>query len=168
MSQEAEQQHPLGVYFWVWGLLFVLSFFSYMVVRSSTVVDWPPTSDVFALHMFGVELPLILIAIMTFILISSSGTMAMAVNFGYRKNRKMTTILLLLTAFFGACFVGMQVFEWSKLISEGVRPWGNPWGAPQFGAIFFMVTGFHGVHVSIGVIFLLILARKTWRGDFGP
>ena len=31
MSQEAEQQHPLGVYFWVWGLLFVLSFFSYMV-----------------------------------------------------------------------------------------------------------------------------------------
>ena len=138
----------------------------YMVVRSSTVVDWPPTSEVFALHMFGVELPLILIAIMTFILISSSGTMAMAVNFGYRKNRKMTTILLLLTAFFGACFVGMQVFEWSKLISEGVRPWGNPWGAPQFGAIFFMVTGFHGVHVSIGVIFLLIMARKTWRGDF--
>ena len=102
---------------------------------------------------------------MTFILISSSGTMAMAVKFGYEKNRKTTTILILLTALFGASFVGMQVFEWSKLISEGVRPWGNPFGAAQFGACFFMITGFHGIHVSIGVVFLLIVARKVWRGD---
>jgi cytochrome c oxidase subunit 3 len=35
---------------------------------------------------------------------------------------------------FGATFVGMQAFEWTKLILEGVRPWGNPWGAPQFGS----------------------------------
>ena len=38
--------------------------------------------------------------------------------------------------------------------------------APQFGAIFFMITGFHGTHVTIGVIFLFIMARKAWRGDF--
>ena len=60
----------------------------------------------------------------------------------------------------------MQAFEWTKLIMEGVRPWGNPWGAPQFGSSFFMITGFHGTHVTIGVIFLLIIARKVWRGDF--
>jgi cytochrome c oxidase subunit 3 len=139
---------------------------AYMTVRNSTTAEWPPASEVFGLHLFGTNVPLVLIAIMTFILISSSGTMAMAVNFGYRKNRKVTTYLLLATAFFGLCFVGMQVFEWSKLIHEGVRPWGNPWGAAQFGSIFFMVTGFHGFHVSIGVLFLLIMARKTWRGDF--
>src|SRR3546814_20438001 len=45
-------------------------------------------------------------------------------------------------------------------------PWGNPWGAPQFGATFFMITGFHGTHVTIGVIFLVIVARKVWRGDY--
>ena len=78
-----------------------------------------------------------------------------------------TAVLLLVTAAFGASFVGMQAFEWTKLIVEdGVRPWGNPMGAAQFGSTFFMITGFHGTHVSIGVIFLFIIARKTWRGDF--
>ena len=147
---------------------FIFSCFllSYMTVRMSTAEPWPNTSEVFALEIGGVHMPLILIAIMTFVLISSSGTMAMAVNSGYRRDRVRTAVLMLVTAAFGATFVGMQAFEWTKLISEGVRPWENPWGAPQFGSVFFMITGFHGTHVSIGVIFLLIVARKVWRGDF--
>ncbi len=137
---------------------------SYMTVRMSTTVPWPSPSEVFALTVFGQKVPLLLIAIMTFVLISSSGTMALAVNYGYRRNRKLTFALLLATAALGATFVGMQAFEWYKLISEGVRPWGNPWGAAQFGSAFFMITGFHGTHVTIGVIFLLIVALKV-RGD---
>jgi len=139
---------------------------SYMTARMSTRVPWPNPSEVFALTIGGTEIPLILIAIMTFVLISSSGTMAMAVNFGYRRDRRKTATLMAMTALLGATFVGMQAFEWTKLIHEGVRPWGNPWGAPQFGSAFFMITGFHGTHVTIGVIFLLIMARKVWRGDF--
>src|ERR671921_631381 len=136
---------------------FVFSCFliAYMTARMSTTVPWPNPSEVFALTIAGTTLPLILIAIMTFVLISSSGTMAMAVNFGYRRDRRKTAILMLLTAALGATFVGMKAFEWTKLIMEGVRPWGNPWGAPQFGSSFFMITGFHGTHVSIGVIFLI-------------
>ncbi|WP_201861840.1 heme-copper oxidase subunit III family protein [Microvirga soli] len=147
---------------------FVFSSFliAYMTARMSTTVLWPNASEVFALTIGGMTLPLILIAIMTFVLISSSGTMAMAVNFGYRRDRRKTATLMLLTAFLGATFVGMQAFEWTKLIHEGVRPWSNPWGAAQFGSTFFMITGFHGTHVTIGVIFLLIVARKVWRGDF--
>src|SRR5437762_1974815 len=146
---------------------FIFSCFllSYMTVRSSTTVPWPNPSEVFALTIGGSEIPLILIAIMTFVLISSSGTMAMAVNYGYRHDRKKTVILMLLTAALGATFVSMQAFEWSKLIHEGVRPWGNPWGAAQFGSSFFMITGFHGTHVTIGVIFLLIVAAKVMRGS---
>jgi cytochrome c oxidase subunit 3 len=138
---------------------------SYMTVRMSTVVPWPNPSEVFSLTLFGRSVPLLLIAIMTFVLISSSGTMALAVNFGYRRNRRMTFGLLVATAALGATFVGMQAFEWSKLIAEGVRPWGNPWGAAQFGSAFFMITGFHGTHVTIGVIFLLIVSAKVLRGD---
>ena len=147
---------------------FVFSCFllSYMTVRSSTTVPWPNPSEVFALTIGGTSIPLILIAIMTFVLISSSGTMAMAVNFGYRRDRVRCAAFMLLTALFGATFVGMQAFEWTKLILEGVRPWENPWGAPQFGSSFFMITGLHGTHVTIGVIFLLIIARKVLRGDF--
>ena len=138
---------------------------SYMTVRISTTVPWPNPSQVFSLQMFGKDVPLLLIAIMTFVLISSSGTMALAVNYGYRRDRKTTFWLLIATAVLGATFVGMQAFEWSKLIHEGVRPWSNPWGAAQFGSSFFMITGFHGTHVSIGVIFLVIVAVKVWRGD---
>ena len=138
---------------------------SYMTVRMSSSVPWPNASQVFSLSMFGKDVPLLLIAIMTFVLISSSGTMALAVNYGYRRDRRTTFILLVVTAILGATFVGMQVFEWTKLIHEGVRPWSNPWGAAQFGSAFFMITGFHGTHVTIGVIFLIIVAVKVWRGD---
>ncbi len=139
---------------------------SYMNVRMSTTEPWPFPSEVFALHMFGQDIPLILIAIMTFVLITSSGTMAMAVNFGYRRNRRNTVLLMIATAALGAAFVGMQAFEWTKLISEGVRPWGNPMGAAQFGSAFFMITGFHGLHVSAGVIYLLVVARRVHIGFY--
>jgi cytochrome c oxidase subunit 3 len=170
-DQRAFKNVPWGkAMMWIFLLsdTFIFSCFllSYMTVRISTTVPWPNPSEVFSLHIGGQNIPLILIAIMTFILISSSGTMAMAVKFGYSRDRKTTAILLLVTAAFGASFVGMQAFEWTKLIMEGVRPWGNPWGAPQFGSSFFMITGFHGTHVSIGVIFLIIVARKVWRGDY--
>src|SRR5512145_2769576 len=87
---------------------FIFSCFlvSYMHVRISTTVPWPNPSEVFALNIAGQHIP--------FILISSSGTMAMAVNMGYRRNRAKTTALMLMTAGFGATFVGMQAFEWTK------------------------------------------------------
>jgi cytochrome c oxidase subunit 3 len=121
---------------------------------------------VFALTMFGQSIPLILIAIMTFVLITSSGTMALAVNFGYRRDRARAAALMFITAAFGAVFVGMQAFEWTKLILEGVRPWTNPMGAEQFGAAFFMITGFHGLHVSAGVIYLTIIALRIVNGFY--
>jgi cytochrome c oxidase subunit III len=148
---------------------FIFSCFltSYMNVRISTRVPWPNPSEVFALSLGGAPIPLILIAIMTFVLITSSGTMAMAVNYGYRRNRARAAALMLLTAAFGAVFVSMQAFEWSKLIiDEGVRPWGNPLGAAQFGSTFFMITGFHGLHVSAGVVYLTIIASRVLRGDY--
>src|SRR6185295_6436890 len=132
-DQRAFKNVPWGkAMMWIFLLsdTFIFSSFliSYMTVRISTTVPWPNPSEVFGLNVGGVEVPLLLIAIMTFVLISSSGTMAL-----------------------GVTFVGMQAFEWSKLIiEEGIRPWGNPLGAAQFGASFFMITGFHGTHVSIG------------------
>jgi cytochrome c oxidase subunit 3 len=148
---------------------FIFSCFlvSYMNVRLSTRVPWPNPSEVFALSFGGAPIPLVLIAIMTFVLITSSGTMAMAVNLGYRRQRNKAAALMLITAAFGAIFVSMQAFEWTKLIvEEGIRPWTNPLGAGQFGASFFMITGFHGLHVTGGVIYLVIVALRVLRGDY--
>jgi cytochrome c oxidase subunit 3 len=138
----------------------------YMTVRASTTVPWPNPSQVFSLHVGGADIPLLLIAIMTFVLITSSGTMAMAVNCAYRRDRFNAAALMIVTAAFGEVFVCMQAFEWTKLIFEGVRPWGNPMGAAQFGSSFFMITGFHGLHVTGGVIYLCIVAFKVARGDY--
>ncbi len=146
--------------------IFTCFLVGYLNVRRTTTDPWPYPSEVFALELFGHNLPLILIAIMTFVLITSSGTMALAVRYAHFRDKQKIFWFMVITALFGATFVGMQVFEWSKLISEGVRPWGNPFGAPQFGSIFFMVTGFHGLHVSIGVLYLLIVANKIRRGDY--
>ena len=148
---------------------FIFSCFliAYMNVRMTTTVPWPIPSEVFALSFGGEPIPLILIAIMTFVLITSSGTMALAVNYGYRKDKRKTVILMLATAALGATFVGMQAFEWTKLIvDEGVRPWSNPMGAPQFGASFFMITGFHGMHVTAGVIYLIVIAKRVGTGFY--
>jgi cytochrome c oxidase subunit 3 len=148
---------------------FIFSIFltGYMNVRMSSTVAWPSSSEVFALTIAGHHIPLVLIAIMTFILITSSGTMAMAVNYANQGDKKKVVLLMAITALLGATFVGMQAFEWTKLIvEEGVRPWANPMGAAQFGAIFFMVTGFHGLHVSAGVIYLSVVAVKVQRGKY--
>ena len=155
---------------WIFLLSDTFIFTSFLVGyghdRISTAAAWPNPSEVFALNIFGIDMPLILIAIMTFVLITSSGTMAMAVNYGYRGDRAKAAGLMLITAAFGAVFVGMQAFEWTKLIIEGVRPWENPFGAEQFGATFFMITGFHGLHVSAGVIYLTIIARRVINGFY--
>lgn len=164
-------QVPWGkVMMWVFlvGDTFIFTCFlvGYMHVRMTSTDPWPYASEVFALNLFGNSVPLILIAIMTFILITSSGTMALAVRYAHFRDKKKIATFMLITALFGLIFVGMQAFEWTKLISEGVRPWSNPFGAEQFGGIFFMVTGFHGLHVSLGVIYLAIVAFKVLRGDY--
>src|SRR5260370_22278192 len=87
-DQRAFKKVPWGkAMMWIFLLsdTFIFSCFliSYMTVRISTTEPWPNPSEVFALTVGGHKIPLILIAIMTFILISSSGTMAMAVKFGY-------------------------------------------------------------------------------------
>ena len=148
---------------------FIFSCFltSYMTVRITAAEPWPNASEVFSLPLLHWEaVPLLLIAIMTFDLITSSGTMALAVNYGYRREKKKAVRYIWATAFFGAVFVGMQAIEWLKLISEGVTPWENNWGAEQFGACFFMITGFHGLHVSAGVVYLLVIAHRVRKGKY--
>jgi cytochrome c oxidase subunit 3 len=134
----------------------------YGATRIAATMPWPNTGEVF--QMFGI--PLFLVAIMTVILISSGLTMALAVVYGLEQNRQKAAMWTWVTALLGAVFLSLQVVEWSNFIAEGARPWQNPWGAPQFSANFFMLTGFHGMHVTLGVILLAIVASKISRGVY--
>lgn len=117
--------------------------------------EWPKQFEVFDLE---------LIAIMTFVLISSSATMASAVGAARHENRSKVVRYLLLTILGGLIFLSMQTYEWSHLIAQGATLSNNPWGVPHFSAAFFVITGFHGTHVFTGVLILLITAIRTKRG----
>lgn len=130
----------------------------YGVMRIS-LGRWPVQSEIFNLWLVGA---------MTFILICSSATMAVAVSASKRGDRPRVIPFLLLTAFGGMLFLAGQYYEWSHFIHEGARLFANPWGIPQFSATFFITTGFHGGHVTGGVIYLLITALRWTRGRIQP
>jgi heme/copper-type cytochrome/quinol oxidase subunit 3 len=92
---------------------------------------------------------------MTFLLICSSVTMVKALEWLSKGDKNRAKVFLLLTALGGTIFVSLQAYEWTHLIHRGLHINGNPWGASLFGTSFFLVTGFHGLHVTGGVIYLL-------------
>jgi len=112
----------------------------------ATSADWPVPYEVLGIN---------LTAAMTFLLICSSVTMVKALEWLGRGDRAQCKKFLFFTALGGAIFVGLQAYEWTHLIHAGLHINGNPWGATLFGTSFFVVTGFHGLHVTAGVIYLL-------------
>ncbi len=140
------------------GLLFAGFLASYGFARLTTAT-WPDQSAVFNITF---------IAAMTFILITSSATMASAVRASAVGDRKATSRFLWLTAAIGLVFLVMQAFEWSHLIHAGATLSSNPWGSAQFGAYFFLITGFHGTHVLSGVVILAITALRWAKGITKP
>lgn len=116
----------------------------------------------FPLDVFSVEMT----SISTFLLLMSSVTMVLAVHNAKFRRERATLGWLLATALLGACFVGLQIFEFTHFYHEGLTLQGN-----LFGATFFTLTGFHGAHVAVGVLWLLSLAvfvQQRWiRSDLG-
>jgi len=137
------------------GLLFSGLLVGYGFLRMSSSVAWPDRTEVFSIPF---------IALMTFILITSSATMGSAVGAAHLGDRKRLLQFLVLTIVGGAAFLGCQAYEWSHFIHDGARLTSNPWGAPQFAASFFVLTGFHGSHVLSGLIILTITAIRTAMG----
>ena len=141
------------------ALLFAGLLVSYGVVRVASP-SWPDQNVAFDMNY---------ITLMTFTLIASSWSMACAVSAANVGNKKHVTTFLWLTIFGGLSFLGMQVYEWSHFIHEGARLTSNPWqpeGVGHFSASFFVITGFHGMHVTTGVIILLTVAIRSAMGKY--
>jgi cytochrome c oxidase subunit 3 len=166
--------HPFGASWqktmmWIFiitdGLLFsgLLCGYSFLRTTSSTVAPWPKQSHVFSIPF---------IALMTFLLISSSAAMGSAVTAARLGDRKKVLLNLGLTIFGGLCFLGCQAIEWTHLIREGLTLTSGKVGelvvAPQFGASFFLLTGFHGSHVVSGLTILIITLIRSSMGKTPP
>lgn len=136
------------------ALLFAGFLAAYGFARLGAVA-WPDRAKVFHLDF---------IAAMTFVLITSSATMATAVAAAQRGHGTHAARFLLATLAGGIGFLGMQAYEWATLIGAGAGLTGNPWGPASFGAFFFLITGFHGTHVLVGTI---VLACTWWHARAG-
>ncbi len=104
--------------------------------------------------------------VMTVVLLSSSVTMVLGVRAAKLAQRGAVVGWLCATMLGGIAFDVLHIREWLGLIEEGVRLFKNPWGTPLFGASFFGLTGLHMTHVTIGVIYLAIVAIGTARSKF--
>ena len=99
----------------------------------------------------------------TAVLLFSSFFVVMALNGAQRGNRRSLLFWLSATVLAGLSFVGMQIYEFSHFVHEGVTIKSN-----LFGATFYTLTGFHGTHVSIGVLWLITLLILAFRGKITP
>jgi cytochrome c oxidase subunit 3 len=101
-------------------------------------------------------------SIMTLFLLSSSLTMVLGVAAASQGRMAAARRWILATMALGAGFVILHAVEWTGLIHEGMKPFANPWaaGVPQFGGTFFTLTGMHMLHVTLGVIYLGVIALR--------
>jgi len=150
---------------------------------------WPIPEKVFngfpLLH--GVNAPLIFVGLMTFILILSSVTMVLAVEAGQRMDRKNVEKWMIWTIIGGITFLGCQAWEWSHfIVGTGVPTMAksfvngqwvefavygaslsiNQYGPPDFAALFFFITGFHGSHVFSGVLLNFLIFYNATTGVY--
>ena len=142
---------------------------------------WPKAEEVFTHFPFmHGDHPLLFVALMTFILIMSSVTMVLAVNYGHKMEKKKVIFWLSLTIVGGATFLGSQAWEWGhfihgtehgRMLADGSMMHGanlvmNEYGHPLFADYFFFITGFHGFHVFSGVIILSIILINVIKGTY--
>ena len=121
---------------------------TYLVYEGKSLVG-PYPEDVFSIPVTSVS---------TFVLLMSSMAMVLAYSAITRGDIRGFRIWVMCTAILGATFLGFQVFEFREFALHGLTPRTN-----LFGTTFFTLTGFHGAHVTIGVIWLLSLFGFTFQ-----
>ena len=134
-------------------LLFGALISSYVLYRGASVVG-PYPNDVFDIPYTSVS---------SFVLLGSSLTMVLALSALQRGDVARCRIWLLATALLGLTFVGGQVYEFTTFYEEGLSLTTN-----LFGTTFYVMTGFHGTHVGIGILMLLTLLGLSFTGRITP
>ena len=145
-------------------LLFGSLIATYMAYKGDSLVPPYPHDTVLAdgTVVEGI-LDIPLTSASTAVLLFSSLFMVLGLAAVQRNDRKFAVIWLGMTAFFGAIFLGFQVYEFTHFYHVGLTLQTN-----LFGSSFYLLTGFHGAHVLVGVIYMLTLTVLAARGKLGP
>lgn len=155
VAETPEQKHLLSkttIGFWLYlmtdCLLFATLFATFAVLRGATA-GGPDGAEIY-------EMPVVLAE--TIILLTSSFTCGMALLGMMAKNTRQVLWSLVATFLLGLAFVVIEVAEFAKLIAEGHGP-----QASAFLSAFFTLVGTHGLHVSVGLLWLIILGVLIWK-----
>jgi len=144
---------------WIFLVTDAMSFsgflLAYAVLRST--MNWPDPAEHLGVNLSGFA---------TFILVCSSVSMVLSIDSCKHKDRKGMLNWLLATIAGGVIFLGIQVYEYTHLIHQGITLASFAKGNNLFASTFYIVTGFHGLHVLTGVIYLLCEYRMARRGDY--
>jgi cytochrome c oxidase subunit 3/cytochrome o ubiquinol oxidase subunit 3 len=125
---------------------------TYLLYKSRTGTG-PKPSEVYDIPYTSVS---------SFVLLMSSVTMVLALWAIQRGDDRGFRIWTLATAFLGMTFIGGQVYEFTTFVEEGLTLQVSP-----FGSAFFVLTGFHGAHVTIGILMLFSLVGMSLSGKLG-
>lgn len=106
------------------------------------------------------------VAIMTFILVTSSLTMLFGIDAARQGDKAKALRWTLITAALGVAFAFLHIREWLELIDKGMTLFKNPWGTGLFGSAFFSITGLHLLHVTGGVIALVAVGLRYKSGRY--
>jgi len=154
-TSTGQTSYKLG--FWVFlgseTLFFGSLIGTYMTYKNESVVGPFPHEIL--------DIPLTTIS--TFVLLMSSLAMVLALDAVQRGSRKGALTWIMATAGLGATFLGFQAYEFTHFYHAGLTLQTN-----LFGSSFFVLTGFHGAHVTIGVIWLLALWLDALKGKLPP
>jgi heme/copper-type cytochrome/quinol oxidase subunit 3 len=143
--------------FWVFlgseTLFFGSLIATYMAYKNESVVG-PFSEEILNIPLTSIS---------TFVLLMSSLAMVLALDGVQRGMRTYAMTSLLAVIVLGAGFLGFQAYEFTHFYHEGLKLQTN-----LFGSSFFILTGFHGAHVTIGVIWLIVLFVELLRGRMPP
>lgn len=161
---EGMKVYNLKLGMWVFLLSEVMFFSSligaYIILRFAHPEQWAEPNVVLNVPLTGFN---------TFMLICSSVTMVKAFAAIEHGDQAGLRKWLIATIILGASFVGIQVFEYIKLAHEGFVPMAASYaaeGGPLYGSTFYTMTGFHGAHVTLGVVALIFTTIKAFRGKY--
>jgi len=144
-------------------LLFGSLIATYMAYKGHSLTPPYPHDVVVNGHLIKGVLNIKLTTFSTFILLMSSVAMVFALFNVQRGVRKWASFWLFMTALGGSIFLGCQVYEFTEFYHRGMTLQSN-----LFGSTFFVLTGFHGAHVTVGIIYLITLGVMSLRGRIGP
>lgn len=123
--------------------LFFGSLISTYILYRNNVLEGPTPHEIYDIPFTSVS---------SFVLLMSSLTMVLALSAIQRKDMSGFRVWILATAMLGMMFVGGQIYEFTTFVEEGLKL-----STSTFGSSFFLMTGFHGAHVTVGIFMLLAL-----------